>query len=64
MPPHEMTVAELQGLLTQLRDDDVVVPNAVANLAVVRKGAFFGYVDFGMHKQVCVYAPAGIEGEG
>lgn len=42
---HKITVAQLRRLLTELRDDDVLIPNQVANLTVIRYGRYVGYVD-------------------
>lgn len=42
---HEITVAQLKVLLAQLRDDDVLIPNTVANLAIRRDGTYVGFVD-------------------
>ena len=42
---HEISVATLQRLLAQLRPDDILIPNEVANLKIVRRGEYAGYVD-------------------
>lgn len=45
MIEHEITVAQLRELLLQLKDDDILIPNTVANLAVVRNDKYIGFVD-------------------
>lgn len=48
--PHWMYVHELQELLKKLDPNDALVPNAVANLAILRgdgEDAFIGFIDFG-----------------
>ncbi len=42
---HEITVARLHELLGELHADDLLVPNAVGNLAIVRGGVYVGFVD-------------------
>lgn len=42
---HSITVAELRGLLSRLKDDDVLYPNRVRNLLIVRDGASIGFLD-------------------
>ncbi len=44
---HWITVADLRTLLAdpRLHADDVLWPNAVKNLAVVRGGVYIGFVD-------------------
>jgi hypothetical protein len=42
---HEITVATLRELLTQLEPEDVLIPNVVGNLKIVRGGTYIGYVD-------------------
>jgi hypothetical protein len=42
---HRITASELRHLLTQLRDDDVLEPNAVGNLRIIRDGESIGFVD-------------------
>lgn len=57
---HRTTVAKLRSLLAQLRDDDVLEPNAVQNLAIVRDGAQIGHIELHhFHESVEIY-----EGEG
>jgi hypothetical protein len=42
---HSITVKRLTEILTELRDDDVLVPNTVRNLAVLRGGHYIGFVN-------------------
>jgi hypothetical protein len=44
-PIHEITVAQLRRLLDNLRDDDVLIPNDIMNLAIYRGREYAGYVD-------------------
>ena len=50
---HLITVGRLRELLSLLRDDDVLIPNKVANLKIERDGAYVGYVDL-LEGQQCV----------
>lgn len=43
---HEMTVSKLKELLSTLEDTDILVPNAVRNLLIVRKDKSIGFIDF------------------
>lgn len=42
---HIVTVAKLAELLTQLEPNDLLVPNSVDNLAILRAGTQIGYID-------------------
>ena len=42
---HEITVARLKKLLSLLKDDDVLIPNRVRNLTIVRNDKYFGFID-------------------
>lgn len=42
---HAITVKRLRELLNELRDDDILIPNAVGNLKIDRNGAYVGFVD-------------------
>ena len=42
---HCVTVALLRALLDELRDTDVLIPNQVANLKIIRDGWYIGFVD-------------------
>jgi hypothetical protein len=42
---HIISVKDLRDLLTQLRDDDELEPNTVANLRILRAGVSVGYID-------------------
>jgi len=44
---HAVKVAELKAAILELRDDDLLVPNEVRNLAIIRDGDFVGWIDFG-----------------
>lgn len=41
-----LSVMRLKELLQELQDDDILVTNAVGNLAVLRTGIFVGFIDF------------------
>ena len=43
---HELTKKELIGLLENLEDNDILIPNRVQNLLVVREGEGFGVINF------------------
>jgi hypothetical protein len=43
--PHEVTVGRLTELLAQLREDDILVPNSVRNLLIVRDNRSIGFID-------------------
>jgi len=43
---HYMKVSKLRAAIAFLRDDDVLIPNAVANLAVYRGQELVAAVDF------------------
>ena len=43
--PHSISVSDLRRLLALLRDDDVLIPNTVANLIIERDGVRIGFVD-------------------
>ena len=42
---HEVSVKKLRELLTQLNDEDVLIPNQVAHLALIRNGSQIGFID-------------------
>ena len=42
---HWVTAGQLKELLATLRDDDVLSPNMVGNLSIVRGEDFIGWVD-------------------
>jgi hypothetical protein len=42
---HSITVADLKSILEQLESNDVLIPNAVGNLAIIRNEEIIGYVD-------------------
>jgi hypothetical protein len=42
---HEITVARLKELLADLKDDDLLIPNAVRNLSIIRDEKEFGFID-------------------
>lgn len=42
---HEISVAKLRELLAMLEDDDVLIPNAVANLKIVRGDRYVGFIN-------------------
>jgi hypothetical protein len=52
---HAVTVAELRTALNQLHDNDVLVPNEVKNLAVIRDFVQTGHIDFGNYAAVESY---------
>ena len=43
-----LTVAQMKEILSQLYDDDIIVPNRVGNLSVIRDAErrMIGYIDF------------------
>jgi len=41
-----LTVKKLKEILSQLDDDDLLIPNRVGNLAVVRGAEHIGQIDF------------------
>ena len=43
---HEITAAKLQELMAQLEPTDILRPNAVGNLMLIRNGEYIGFVDF------------------
>lgn len=51
---HCITVATLRELLSELREDDILIPNDVGNLAIERNGLYIGYVDLGANEEVYV----------
>jgi len=42
---HEITVEKLRGILSQLRDDDLLLPNRVQNLTIIRGGCYIGFIN-------------------
>lgn len=42
--PHEITVAELAEVLTKLRPGDLLFPNQVGTLTIVREGRMIGFI--------------------
>lgn len=59
---HKIMVKHLATLLAdpQLQDDDLLIPNAVGNMKVMRGGRYIGYIDLlpGSH-QVIIFAREG-----
>ena len=51
---HTITVGKLREILSDpyLNDDDVLIPNAVKNLAVERAGEYVAYIDLGADEAV------------
>lgn len=41
-----LTVKQMKEILDQMEDDDVITPNRVGNLSVVRDKRMIGYIDF------------------
>lgn len=56
MIKHEVTVAELQEMLSQVSAEAVVSPNALGDLRITLNGAYVGYVDLGTQKRVVFFA--------
>jgi len=42
---HEVSVKKLKEILSELLDDDVLIPNAVGNLALIRNGEYAGFIN-------------------
>lgn len=42
---HEISVTELSEALGRLRPDDILFPNRVGNLAIMRSGVCWGYIN-------------------
>ena len=40
-----ITVQELQGLLQQLQADDILYPNPIGNLSIIRDDTYIGFLD-------------------
>lgn len=49
---HAVTVAEMRQAISTLEDDDLLVPNQVSNIAVVRDDEFFAYVDLNQNARL------------
>lgn len=49
--PHEITVAELAEVLTKLQPGDVLSPNRVGNLTIVRDGQMIGAIRLTVNMQ-------------
>jgi len=45
-PVRYMSVKKFQIILSKLQKEDVLYPNQVGNLAIVRKNNYIGYIDF------------------
>ena len=45
-----MTVAQLRSILDDLQNDDLLYPNRVGNLSVVRNAEQVGFIDFSDEK--------------
>ncbi len=43
--PHEITVARMRMLLESLNDQDVLAPNSLRNLSILRAGRRIGHID-------------------
>ena len=53
---HRTTVATLRFLLAELRDSDVLVPNSVKNLAILREWRQIGVIELlNGQEQVTIY---------
>lgn len=42
---HEVSVAELREALDRLLPDDILFPNQVGNLTIMRNGAYWGFIN-------------------
>ena len=42
---HSISVGQLKELLGLLEDDDVLIPNRVANLTIIRADAYIGFIN-------------------
>jgi len=41
-----MTVERLKAILSEIEDEDLLIPNRVGNLSVVRNDKYIGFIDF------------------
>ena len=56
---HRTTVAKLRSLLAQLQDSDVLIPNQVQNLSIVRDGEQIGFIELRhFHEAIELYEEA------
>jgi hypothetical protein len=52
-----MTVKCLRELLERLNDNDVLFPNRVRNISILRNDVQIGYIDFGVKQSVELFEP-------